>query len=44
MADQLLQTERATITKYLNSGFTYDELLRFLSEFHVINMNEPTLK
>ena len=44
MADQLLQSEQAIITNYFNSGFTYDEILRFLSEFHAINMSERGLR
>ena len=44
MADQLVISERAIITKYFNSGFTYDKILSYFSEFHDISMSERTLR
>lgn len=42
MAEQL--SEKAIITNYFNNGFTYGEILNFLSEYHNINMSERTLR
>ena len=44
MADQSVISEQAVITNYFNSGFTYDEIISYLSEFHDISMSERTLR